>query len=384
MKSGPLLRVGLVVALVAAGGYFLWVREMTAPEPAKRGGRPTAVPVVVAKVAQQNVPVTVQAVGNAEAFATVSVKSRVDGEVMEVDFQDGQAVKAGDLLYSIDPRPFQAQLNQAQAVLGRDQAQLANARADLKRTEELNRKGYATQQQLDLARTSAAALEQTVKTDEAAIEGVKLQLSYTQIRAPFAGRASDTQVDAGNLIKANDATMVVINQTKPIYVSFSVPAQYAFEIRQRMAHDTLPVEVSVPGSKAAPRNGVVTFIDNAIDSGTGTVLVKAKLPNDDEFLLPGEFVTVDLVMANIPDAVVVPSQAVQVGQKGTYVYIVKPDETADMRPVEVGETSGDLTVIRSGLSAGETVVTDGQLRLYPGVRVKASGAAQTAGQEIAG
>ena len=138
------------------------------------------------------------------------------------------------------------------------------------------------------------------------------------------------------------------------------------------------------GSKAAPRNGLVTFIDNAIDSGTGTVLVKAKLPNEDEFLLPGEFVTVDLVMANIPDAVVVPSQAVQVGQKGTYVYIVKPDETADMRPVEVGETSGELTVIRSGLSAGETVVTDGQLRLYPGVRVKASGAAQTAGQEIAG
>ena len=384
MKSGPVLWAGLVLALVAAGGYYLWTRGTTTPEAPQRTGRAAAVPVVVAKVAQQTIPVSVRAVGNAESYATVNVKSRIDGEIMEVHFRDGQTVAAGELLYTVDPRPIQAQLNQAQAVLGRDQAQLANARADLKRTEELNRKGYSTQQQLDLARTSAAALEQTVKTDEAAIEGVKLQLSYTQIRAPFAGRASDTQVDAGNLIKANDVTLVVINQTKPIYVSFSVPAQYAFEIRQRMAHDTLPVKVSVPGSKAAPREGSLTFIDNAIDSGTGTVLVKAKLPNADEFLLPGEFVTVDLVMATIPDAVVVPSQAVQVGQKGTYVYIVKPDETADMRPVEVGETSGELTVIRSGLSAGETVVTDGQLRLYPGVHVKESGAAKTAGQEVAG
>jgi membrane fusion protein, multidrug efflux system len=384
MKRSPLLWVVVAIILVAIGGYFLYSPgSPTVPGKQAKMRNAGPVPVVVATARREAVPVTVRAVGSAGAYATVSIRSRVDGQLMAIGFEDGQTVKKGDLLYSLDPRPFQTQLNQAMAVLARDRAQLENARNDLKRSHELHGKGYATQQQLDLARTSVAALDETIKTDEAAIEGVKLQLDYTSIRSPIDGRAGDTQVDAGNLVKANDVPLVVINQTKPINVAFSVPEQFAFEIRQRMAKEKLPVDVSVPNSKAPPHTGVVTFINNAIDGTTGTFLVKATLPNNDESLLPGQFVTVVLRLATIPDAVVVPVQAIQTGQKGEYVFVVKPDNTAALLQVTVGEATGPDVVVRSGLQGGERVVTDGQLRLYPGARIAGTGAGPAAGKAAA-
>lgn len=370
MRRIPFFLLGSAAVLLTLGGYFFFGSEVPSNDQIRQTGSPAAspVPVVVATARKQPVPVTIRAVGSAQAHATVSIESRVDGELMQVHFEDGQTIKQGDLLYTIDPRQFQAQLDQANAGLARDQAQLENARIDLARTEDLNRKGYATQQQLDLARTAVAALEGTVKADQAAIDGARLQLGYTEIRAPFDGRAADTQADVGNLVKANDVPLLVINQTKPINVAFSVPEQYAFEIRRRMAREKLEVDVSVPNADGAPLSGIVTFINNAIDSTTGTVLVKATLANDDESLLPGQFVTVVLLLATIPDAIVVPSQAVQTGQTGEYVFVVKPDMTVDLRAVVIGETSGSDIVIRTGLDAGEQVVTDGQLRLRAGVR----------------
>jgi multidrug efflux system membrane fusion protein len=371
MKKLRTIVLGGAALSAAALGYLLLVPGSASTGAAGRVASHAAesIPVSVATVERKTVPVVIRAVGNAQAYASVAVKSRVDGQLMAVHFKNGQTVRKGDPLYTIDPRPFQMQLDQATAVLARDRAQMENSRADLKRTEELHRKGYAPQQQLDLARTTVAALAETIKTDEASINAVRLQLDYTEIRAPLDGRAADTQVDAGNLVKANDVPLVVINQMKPIYVSFSVPEQYAFEIRQRMAKERLEVEVAAPHGAGPPEKGVVTFINNAIDSSTGTVLVKATLANDDEALLPGQFVNVSLRLATIPGAAIVPSQSVQTGQQGEYVYVVKPDRTVDLRPVVTGESVGSDIVIRSGLDAGERVVTDGQLRLYPGVRV---------------
>jgi multidrug efflux system membrane fusion protein len=378
MRLRWVIWLGFAILLAGAAGYFVFAngtssndRATTASSSAAKG-----IPVAVAPVEKTAVDVTVGAVGNAEAYASVAIKSRVDGQLIAVHFKDGQAVKKGDLLYSIDPRSFQAALDEANAVLDRDRAQLANAQAELKRTEKLKRKGFAAQQQLDLDKATATALEETIKSDQAAIANAQLRLGYTEIRAPLDGRAGDTQVDAGNLIKANDVPLVVINRIKPIYVAFSVPERYALEIRQRMAKEKLQVEVSVPNVRVGPQKGVVTFIDNAVDSDTGTILVKATLPNEEEVLLPGQFVTVSLRLSTIPDALVVPSQAIQTGQKGDYVFVVKADGTADLRPVVTGETAGQAIVVRSGLDAGETVVTEGQLRLRAGVRVAPSGAAK--------
>lgn len=369
MPRTTLFKIGLAIAVLAVAAYFLFRPDVSPKSNAKAFSRRSGpVPVVIATAQKETVPVTIRAVGNAQALATVAIKSRVDGQIMKVHFKDGAAVKKGDLLYTIDPRPFQTQLRQSEAILARDRAQLENARVTLKRTQELNSKGYATQQQLDVNRTTVAAMQETIKVDEAAIAGVRLQLGFTEIRSPIDGRAADTQVDAGNLVKANDVQLVVINEIKPIQVAFFVPEQYAFEIRRRMATEELKVMVSVPKVQGPPLVGAATFITNSVDSSTGTVLLKATLPNRDGALLPGQFVNVDLQMATIPDALVVPSQAVQTGQKGDYVFVVKADDLVDIRPVTVGEQVGSRTVITSGIAAGEKIVIDGQLRLYPGAQ----------------
>ena len=369
-RRQALILVGLAGLVVAGGSYYLWHSKSAPPTQAGRPpfGANAPVPVVVATVEQRAVPVSVRTVGNAQAYASVAIKSRVEGQLMQVHFADGQEVKKGEVLYTIDPRPFQMQLTQAKSVLARDRAQLENARADLKRSEDLSHKGYVAQQQLDLARTNVAALSETIGADEAAIAGIQLQLEYTTLRAPLDGRTGESQVDAGNLIKANDVPLVVINQIKPIDVVFSVPEQYALTIRQRMAKEQLEVEVSDRDAASPPRKGVLSFINNTIDSTTGTVMVKATLPNEDEFFLPGQFVSVVLTLSTIPDALVIPSQAVQAGQNGDYVFVVKPDHTVELRHVTVGEAVEANVVIREGLSAGEQVVTDGQLRLFPGAR----------------
>ncbi len=359
---------GAVAAAVAGAGYALAPGGPAGAKNAK-GGRPPA-PVVVAEASHRTVPVRLSTIGTAQARSTVSVKSRVDGQLLEAHFQEGQTVRKDDLLFRIDPRPFAAQLRQAEANLARDRAQLERVRADLKRYGELAEKGYSSRQKYEEALATANALDATIRADAAAIDFAKLQLDYTSIHSPITGRTGSLLVNPGNLVKANDtAALVVIVETQPIYVSFALPEAHLSENKRRMAAGTLTVEVSVPQDTAPPPTGAVFFVNNAVDVATGTIGLKAVLENKDERLTPGQFVNVNVTMSTLRDAVVVPSQAIQTGQKGTFVFVVKPDSIAEQRPVVVGVSVDGVTVVQDGLKAGEKVVTEGQLRLAPGVKV---------------
>jgi len=355
-------------------------------------------PVEVAPVVQKKVPLQIRIIGNVQAYSTVTVKSRVAGQIMRVYFTEGQDVKKGDLLFMIDPRPFEAALKQAEANLERDLAhvkqteanlerdmvQEKNAEAEANRYKLLFERGVVARQQYDKFRTDWEALVATVQADKAAranaeaavladraaVENAKLQLSYCSIHSPMEGRTGSFLVQEGNIIKENDANLVVINQINPIHVSFSVPEQHLGEIRQYMRAGTLEVKATVPNHKGAPYQGFISFVDNAVDSGTGTIKLKGTFANKDGRLWPGQFVNVVLTLTTEPNAIVVPSQAVQAGQQGQYVFIVKPDLTVESRPVVVSRTVDGETVIQKGLSPDEQVVTDGQLRLYPGAQVE--------------
>ncbi len=333
----------------------------------------TAVPVKVGKVEQRPEPVQVTAIGNIQPYTTVSVKSEVSGQLTGVHFTEGQEVRKGQLLFTIDPRPFEAALRQAQANLAKDLAQSKNAQAEAERYAMLVREGVVARQQYDELRTNAEALKAAVEADEAAIEAARLQLSYTKIYSPIDGRTGNLLVHEGNLVKANDVPMVVINQLQPIYTAFAVPAQYLPEIVRYRAQRPLRVEASPKGSKQSGAEGVLTFIDNNVDTATGTIQLKATFPNRDRALWPGEFVDVVVTLTTQPDAIVVPTQAIQAGQEGQYVFVVKPDMTAESRPVVVDRTRGADAIVSQGLQPGETVVTDGQLRLVPGSRVAIAG-----------
>ena len=284
-------------------------------------------------------------------------------------------MKTGDLLFRIDPRPYEAALKSAQAQLARDAVQLKTARQDVERYSDLVKKDYVTQEEYDRIRTTADSLEATVRADQAAVENATVQLEYCTIRSPIDGRTGQLMVHQGNLVKENgDAPLVVINQITPIYVAFSVPEQNLAEIKKRSAAGRLEVEASLPGSGGGPLKGWLSFFDNAVDSTTGTVRLKATFPNRDRVLWPGQFVEVGLRVSTRPDALVVPTQAVQTGQQGSYVYVVRPDLSVESRPVVVGTAAGTETVVDKGLQAGETVVTDGQLRLVPGAKVEVKNA----------
>ena len=345
---------------------------------------PPAVPVTVSSAVEKTVPVQVQAVGRVLPYAVVSVKSRVDGLVTSVNFKDGQYVKAGDLLFTLDRTPYEAQLKQAQANRAKDQAQLENARKQMERNAAVVAQGYVSKEQYDQAVASAAALAATVKADEAAIETAGLQVQYCSIVSPISGRVGAVQVDAGNLVKANDATgvLVIINQVQPIYVSFYVPESILPDVRRYMASGPLPAEAIVPGHENSPVRGQLAFLDNTINTSSGTIQLRATFGNENLWLWPGQFANVTLTLTSLPNAVVVPSQAVQTGQKGQYVYIVRPDQTAEYRQVTVGRSVGNETVIEKGVQPGENVVTDGQLRLADGAHVKTAppGATGAAGQ----
>jgi multidrug efflux system membrane fusion protein len=328
------------------------------------------VPVTVGKVIQKTVPVEVRAIGNVMAFSTVSVRSRVAGELFKVSFEEGQDVRKGDLLFTIDPRPFESALKQAEANLARDEYQAKNAEADAARLEALFKQGIIARQQYDLSRTSAGALRAQTAADEAAIGAAKLQLSYTSIYSPIDGRAGNLLVHQGNMIKENDVPMVVINQVQPIFVAFSVPQMYLPEIKRFMASHTLQVRAIPKETAVAMESGNLSFVDNAIDVNTGTIQLKATFGNRKRTLWPGQFVDVVLNLSSQPNALLVPSEAVQTGQRGTYVYLVKPDMTVESRPVSIGRSVEGFTVVQSGLAPGDTVVTDGQLRLSPGAKVK--------------
>ncbi|KPK44263.1 MAG: RND transporter [Nitrospira bacterium SM23_35] len=328
------------------------------------------VPVTVATATQKTVPVQIKAVGNIEPYSTVAVKSQIGGVLTGVHFREGQDVKKGALLFTIDPRPYEAALKQAEANLAKDTAQLENARKELSRYEELVRKGYVAQEQYDQIRTNAAALEATVNADKALVENALLQLKYCYIYSPVNGRTGNLIVNEGNLVKANaDTPMVVINQIQPIYVAFSVPEQFLGEIKKFMSAGTLKVLVIIGRDETYPDAGFVTFVDNTVDTATGTIKLKATFANRDRQLWPGQFVDSLMTLTTQPDAIVVPSQSVQTGQKGSYVLVIKPDLTAEVRPVVTGLTFEEETVVEKGLHPGEQVVTDGQMMLFPGAKV---------------
>jgi len=328
------------------------------------------IPVIVSTTTQKTVPVQLRAIGNVEAHSTVMVKSKVGGELVRVYFTEGQDVKKGDPLFTIDPRPYDAALKQAEANLQRDLAKAKSASEDARRYESLIQRQVVSPQQYEKVRADAEALEATVVADRAAVENEKIQLDYCSIRSPIDGRTGSLIVKQGNIIKADDVHLVVINQIVPIDVSFSIPEQFLSEIKKYTALGKLQVEALVPMNEAKPEKGVIAFIDNAVDSQTGTIRLKGTFANRERKLWPGQFVNVVLGLTTEPNAIVVPSQAIQTGQEGQYVFVVKQDLTVESRPVVAGRTINTETVIQKGLNVDEKVVTDGQLRLYPGAKVE--------------
>jgi membrane fusion protein, multidrug efflux system len=380
-----------VVALLLAG--------CRSPQ-AQSGGAPPAVPVTVGVVTEQAVPVEIHAVGTVEASSTVQVKSQVAGQLVSVRFVEGGNVSKGDLLFEIDSRPYQEALRQAEAALAKDQAQLREAEANLARDtaqsknadaeagrySRLVKEGVVSTTQYDQFQTTADALREAIRADQAAIESArasiesdrsavdraKLDLSFCEIRSPISGRAGNLLVHAGNLVKANgDDALVVVNQVSPIFVNFGVPERHLAAIRESSGARKLPVDVSPQDNPSKSVRGNLAVIDNTVDPNTGTIRLKAVFENGDRSLWPGQFVDVALTLGTRANAVLAPAEAVQAGQQGQFVYVVKPDKTVEFRAVSVGPVVDGKVIIEKGVEAGETVVTDGQLRLFPGAQIVA-------------
>jgi membrane fusion protein, multidrug efflux system len=357
------------------------------------------VPVTVGEVLEKTIPVQLTAVGNAMAYTSVGIKSQISGQLVEVRFKEGQDVRKGDLLFVIDPRPFEAALRQTEAALGqrqaevrqaqaaveRDSAQLENARVQERRYRELVAKELIAREQYDTLNTNMTAMQATVEADRAQVENAKaalqaaqanvdnarLQLAYTTIHAPIDGRTGNLLVQNGNILKANDDNpIVVINQVHPIYVSFSVPEQHLSEIKKYRAAGSLQVVARPPRQQETLATGELTFVNNAVDTTTAMIQLKATFANENNVLWPGQFVDVAMVITS-RTAIVVPSQAIQPGQQGPYVFVVKPDQTVESRLVTPGVRLGAETIVEKGLKPAERVVTDGQLRLVPGARIEA-------------
>ena len=329
-----------------------------------------AVPVTVAKVVQKTVPVTFRAIGHVEAIATVAIKARIGGELLKAWFTEGQSVVRGATLFTIDPRQYEAALRLVEAQLAKDAALLAKAEADIKRYEGLVKQDFVTRELYDQIIANAAALRAGVAADQATVDNAKLQLAYCTITAPVEGRTGNQNIDEGNLVKADDATpLVTINQIRPIFAAFSVPAQLLPQVTK---HDgnRITVTATLPQNTGAPEEGALTFVDNAVDTATSTILLKATFANRDDRLWPGQFVDIVVTLGEEPNRIVAPAPAVQTSQQGQYVFVVKDDQTVELRPVKVDRMDEAEAVIDKGVSAGETVVTDGQIRLVPGARVE--------------
>lgn len=358
----------LALTVLAVAAFFIFQ--------ANRGSRAEvqksapAVPVTVAPVVVKTVPVRLYAIGNVESFTSVAIKARVDGQINSVHFHEGDEVRQGAILFEIDPRQFAATLKQAQANMGKDRALLDRANEQDKRYKDLLAKNFISPDAYEQVRTNAATAAAVVAADEAAIESAKLSLDYCTIRAPVTGYAGRIQIQKGNLVKANDSNpLVTINQVVPIYATFSVPEQNIADIRRYAANGELKVQATFTNAAHAPVAGRLSFVDNSADATTGTIKLKAEFPNTDKALWPGQFVNVVLTLNEQQDAVVAPSVAVQSGPTGQYVFVVKADQTVELRNIKVARTEGDDTVVASGLAPGDQVVTVGQLRLAPGARV---------------
>ncbi len=346
---------------------------------ANRGSRAEAqktaatVPVTVASVVAKTMPVRLLAIGNVEPFTTVSIKARVDGELLAVKFKEGDEVRQGAVLFEIDSRPFAAMLRQAEANLLKDRALLDRATEQEKRYKDLLAKNFISPDAYEQVRTNTATAAATVRGDEAAIENSKLSLEYCTIRSPVTGYAGRIQIQQGNLVKANDTNpLVTINQVVPVYTSFSVPEQNIADIRKYQSDGELKVQAGFANSTRPMTSGKLSFVDNSADATTGTIKLKAEFPNTDKALWPGQFVNVVLTLYEQKDAIVAPSAAVQSGLNGQYVYVVKPDMTVELRNIKITRAEGDDTVVAGGLRPGDQVVTVGQLRLAPGTKVNAS------------
>jgi membrane fusion protein, multidrug efflux system len=420
----PRRRRGALIGVTLAGLALAGCSDRASGTPAKTA--PPAVPVTVAEAVRRDVPIQVSAVGNVQGLTTVAVKSQIAGQILQVHFKEGQDVRQGELLFTIDPRPLEAALRQAQANvtrdtaairqaeaalgqrqaevqqaeanLARDIAQMDNARVQEQRYRSLVERELVAREQYDQIRTNSAAMEATVRADRAAVENARasalaaqaavdntraviladeamidnarLQLGYTTIRAPMDGRTGSILVQAGNVVKANeDGPLVVITQVHPIYVTFAVPEQYLADIKRYRAAGPLRVE-AYPDRAQPPARGDVTFVNSTVDPATGTIQLKGTFPNTDNALWPGQFLDVVLTLATQPNAILVPTQAVQPGQQGSFVFVVKPDLVVESRRVEPGRRLERETIIDKGLAAGERIVTDGHLRLRPGSRVE--------------
>jgi multidrug efflux system membrane fusion protein len=355
-----------IITLLAAGLAGCNGRDAVQaakPQPA------SGAPVTVAVVASRTMPVELQAIGNVESISTVSIKAQVSGQLVGIHFKEGDFVKKGQLLFTIERPPFEAALRQAEGTLAKDQAQALNSKLDAERYQGLGREGVVSKQQVDAAMAAYNAIQATVAADKAAVETAKINLEYTSIYSAIDGRTGSIGVKVGNLVKANDVPILVtINQIEPIYVTFAIPEQQLTELKQYSAQKTLKVDAAPQGS-GQHFAGRLTFIDNAVDTTTGTIKLKATFANEQRALWPGQFVDVNLTLKSQPNAIVVPTAALQTSQQGTYVYVVNQDLTAQPQPVKVAWTLGDETVIASGVQPGQRVVTDGQLRLTPGTKV---------------
>ncbi len=330
---------------------------------------PPAAPVVAGNAEQRDIPVQITAIGNVESFQTVQIRSQVNGQIVAVHFKEGQDVSKGQLLFTLDKRPFQAVLDQAVGNLKRDQAQAANAEVQAKRYAELQQQGVVAREQADQVIAQAKSNASVVAADEAAVESARVQLQYTEIRSPIDGRAGALQINLGNLVKANDTPFLVqLNQITPIYITFTIPEVSLAQVRKYVG-DNVKVIARPKGQGGDGAEGNLTFIDNGVDPTTGTVKLKGTMPNKDRRLWPGEFVDVSMNLSIQKNAIIIPTKAVQTGQQGDYVYVIKADNTAEARQVTTAGTYQGVTLIAKGISAGETVVVDGQMRVVPNGKV---------------
>ena len=370
-SSRRLFAAGVVViAIVAAGLGTYFIADSRAKESRKAPKGPPAVPVTVAPVLQETVPIRLQGIGNVEAYQTVALKARVDGQIMAVNFREGDPVKKGAVLFRVDPRPYAAALRQAEANALRDAAARDQARSQDRRYQDLLGKNFVSKEAYAQIRTNAETAAATARASEAALENARLNFEYCTIASPIDGYVGKVLLQAGNMVRANDANpLAVINQVRPIYVNFAVPERNLPEVRKYRALGPLMVE-TLPDPGSPPVRGRLIFVDNAVDPSTGTIRLRAQFDNTDAALWPGQFVNVSLRLTEQADAIVVPSSAVQNGPAGQYVYVVGADLVADLRKITVLRTEGERTIVEAGLQKGERVVTRGQLRLGPKTRVQ--------------
>src|SRR5436190_13566943 len=372
-----------VLAVLAAGLSLLSACEGTKAA----SGPPPPVPVLAATVEKKDVPLQVHAIGAVEAYSTVSVKTQITGELTGVFFKEGEDVKKGQLIFTLDQRPLEADVRRAQGALARDEAQAANALSDQRRYEALMKAGVVSRQEYDRVASNSEALAAAVRADKGALENAKVQLVYASIYSPINGRTGNLFVHQGNMVKANDVPALVnINQVEPIYVTFTVPQQYLAEVREYSRNGSLQVQTVIPVDQRGAITGKLSFIDNTVDAGTGTIKLKGVFANSDRRLWPGQFVDAYLTLKTQSNALVIPSQAIQNGQQGTFVYVIKDDNTVEARTITTTETqqAGQL-IVQKGLESGERNVNDGQLRMEPGekgqIKQAAAGLAAPASNE---